>query len=228
MARKLPKWEEQLWSYLTTGNGMRCPLLNCCTSMLRSEWCADTNLTKLNLLIASDGQFDPDSFDRIRPCGEGVMPYVERLAEQQLRRGKVAAIPVPTDLVQLAGEGHPVEVRPLDLRACYAATWRLQDGWVIQIPDTASPSHNRFALFHEAFHIIAHSRCQSPVFSKRGANQGSFNELLADYFAICVLMPREQVREKWVEAKDLKKMADTFEVPKSTMWLRLREMDLVD
>ena len=228
MVRKLPSWEAQLWSYLTTGNGMHCPLLNCCTSMLRSEWCADTNLKKLKLLIASDGQFDPEKFERVRSCGDGVMPYVERLAEQQLRRGKVTSIPVPTDLVQLVGEGHPIEIRPLDLRACYAATWRLQDGWVIQVPDTASSSHNRFALFHEAFHILAHNRCQFPVFSKRGINQGSFNELLADYFSICVLMPREQVREKWVEIKDVKKMADTFEVPKSTMWLRLREMDLVD
>ena len=206
---------------------MHCPLLNCCTSQLRSEWCTDTNREKLSLLIASDGQFDPDNFDRVRPCGEGVMPYVEKLAERQLKRGKVTSIPVPTDLVHLVDEGHPIEVRPLDLRAYCAATWRLQDCWVIQVPDTASPSYTRLALFHEAFHIIAHNRCQSPVFSKRGVNQGAFNELLADYFAICVLMPREHVREKWAEIKDVQKMADIFEVPKSSMWLRLREMDLV-
>ena len=228
MARKLPSWESQLWAYLTTGNGMHCPLLNYCTSTLRSECCADANREKLSLLIASDGHFDPDKFDRVKPCGEGVMPYVERLAEQQLRHGKVSSIPVPTDLVQIVGEGHPIEVRPLDLRAYCAVTWRLQDCWVIQVPDTASPSYTRFALFHEAFHILAHNRCQSPVFSKRGENQGAFNELLADYFAICILMPKKHVREKWVEIKDVKKMADTFEVPKSTMWLRLREMDLVD
>jgi hypothetical protein len=228
LARKLPKWEVLLWSYLTTGNGMHCPLLNCCTSRLKSEWCADTNREKLNLLIASDGQFNPDNFDRVRPCGDGVMKYVEMLAEQQLRCGGVTSIPVPTDFIQLVGEGHPIEVRPLDLMAYYAATWRLQDGWVIHVTDTASPTHNRFSLFHEAFHIIAHNRCQSPVFSKRGVNQGSFNELLADYFSICILMPREHVRENWSEIKDVKKMADTFEVPKSTMWLRLREMDLID
>lgn len=228
MVKKLLNWESQLWSYLTTGNGMHCPLLNYCTSKLRSDGCADANRKKLSELIASDGQFDPDQFDRVKFCGDGVMPYVERLAEQQLRRCKVTDIPVPTDLVQLVDEGHPIEVRPLDLRAYCAATWRLQDCWVIQVPDTAPPSHTRFALFHEAFHIIAHNHCHSPVFSKRGENQGAFNELLADYFAMCILMPRQQTREKWVEIKDVQEMADTFEVPKSTMWLRLREMELVD
>jgi hypothetical protein len=209
LASKLPKWEAQLWSYLATGNGMHCPLLNCCTSKLRKECCADTNREKLNLLISSDGQFNPDNFDQLKLCGVGVMPHVERLAE-------------------LVGEGHPIEVRQLDLRACCAATWLLQDGWVIQISNAASPYSSRLALFHEAFHIIAHNRCPFPVFNKRGANQGYFNELLADYFAICILMPKKHVREKWAEAKDVTKMSDTFEVPKSIMWLRLREMDLID
>jgi hypothetical protein len=228
LASKLPKWEAQLWSYLATGNGMHCPLLNCCTSKLRKECCADTNREKLNLLISSDGQFNPDNFDQLKLCGVGVMPHVERLAEQQLRRGNITGIPVPTDLIQLVGEGHPIEVRQLDLRACCAATWLLQDGWVIQISNAASPYSSRLALFHEAFHIIAHNRCPFPVFNKRGANQGYFNELLADYFAICILMPKKHVREKWAEAKDVTKMSDTFEVPKSIMWLRLREMDLID
>ncbi|GAG36112.1 unnamed protein product [marine sediment metagenome] len=56
--------------------------------------------------------------------------------------------------------------------------------------------------------------------------QGSFNELLADYFAVCILMPREWVKEKWAEVKDLDKMAEIFDVPKSAMCIRLKRLGL--
>jgi Zn-dependent peptidase ImmA (M78 family) len=65
------------------------------------------------------------------------------------------------------------------------------------------------------------------VFKKRRLEQGSFNELLADYFASCILMPREWVKEKWEEIKDLDRMAETFAVPKSFMYMRLRQLGLV-
>jgi len=45
------------------------------------------------------------------------------------------------------------------------------------------------------------------VFRKRGTKEGSFNELLADYFATCILMPKEWVTEKWAEVKDLDRVS---------------------
>ena len=84
----------------------------------------------------------------------------------------------------------------------------------------------RFVLFHEAFHVLAH--CQGiPVFRKRGVEQGHFNEGLSDYFAACILIPREWVREKWLEVKDLDSMAKTFDVPKPVMVIRLKQLGLV-
>ena len=163
----------------------------------------------------------------MKPCGEGVMQNIEMLAEHKFGRDRATELPVPTDLIQLASEEHPIEVRNLDLRACYAATWLMPDGWVIQVSDAVSPYRKRLVLFHEAFHIIAHNSCQTPIFKKRGGAQGSFNELLADYFAICALMPREQVQEQWTEFSDVNRMAAAFNVPSSTAWLRLREMDLL-
>jgi Zn-dependent peptidase ImmA (M78 family) len=56
---------------------------------------------------------------------------------------------------------------------------------------------------------------------------GSFNELVADYFALCTLMPREWVVERWAEVNDLDRMAKIFNVPKSAMCIRLRQMGLV-
>ena len=206
---------------------MHCPHFSGCATRLKGGYCLDTRKAEFCQLIDSDGHFDPAQFERVKPCGEGVMQHVERLAEHKFGRDRAAEPPVSTDLVKLASEEHPVEVRNIDLRACYAATWLMPDGWVIQLSDAIPPPRKRIALFHEAFHIIAHNRCQAPIFKKRGGGQGSFNELLADYFAICVLMPREAVRDKWSELKDVDRMAITFDVPKSTMWLRLKEMGLI-
>jgi predicted transcriptional regulator len=164
----------------------------------------------------------------VKICGGEIMQHVERLAEHRFGCDRANELPVSTNLIALASEEHPIEIRPLDLRACYAATWHMPDAWVIQVSDSISPSRKRFTLFHEAFHIIAHNRCQTPIFKKRGGNQASFNELLADYFAMCVLMPREQIKEQWPELRDVDRMAIAFDVPKSTMWLRLNEMDLID
>jgi len=40
-------------------------------------------------------------------------------------------------------------------------------------------------------------------------------------------MPREWVKEKWAEVKDLDRMAEIFDVPKVAMALRLRQLDLI-
>jgi predicted transcriptional regulator len=194
---------------------------------LRGNYCPDADRERFHQLVDSDDHFDSVFFNGVKPCGEGVMQNVEMLAERKFGRDRATKLPVPTDLIQLASEEHPIEVRNLDLRACYAATWLMPDGWVIQVSDTVTPCRKRLVLFHEAFHIIAHNSCLTPKFKKRGGTQGSFNELLADYFAICALMPREQVQEQWVKFSDVDRVAAAFEVPRSTAWLRLKEMDLL-
>jgi len=65
------------------------------------------------------------------------------------------------------------------------------------------------------------------VVRKRGATQGSFNELLAGHFAICILMPRQWVKEKWAEVKHLDRMIKIFDVPKPAMYIRLKQLGLV-
>jgi len=51
--------------------------------------------------------------------------------------------------------------------------------------------------------------------------------MLADYFAGCVLMPKECFKEKWIEVNDLKQMAEIFQVTEVSMWIRLKTMGLV-
>jgi hypothetical protein len=228
MAGQNRKWESRLWSYVSSGDGMHCPVISKCDARKNGGWCADDHSDELKQLLDSDDQFDPSSYDFMEPQEGIIFPVVEKLAEKLLEKGKISSLPVPIELISLADEKRPVEVRVLRLKACHAAIWRLHDVWLIQLADHCSSARNRLTLFHEAFHILAHCRCDStPAFDKRGAEQGSFNELLADYFSMCVLMPREWVKVKWAEVANIGKMAEIFEVPKSTMWFRLRELKLV-
>ena len=50
---------------------------------------------------------------------------------------------------------------------------------------------------------------------------------MADYVAACMLMLRGWVKEKWAEVKDLDRMAEIFDVPKSAICIRLRRLGLI-
>ncbi len=228
VGRRSPKWESELWSHLSSGDGMHCPLSSECSARRDGRWCPDENSEKLRELIDADGEFGPAEHELPWLRDEVIFPAIERLAEKQLRSGNVDRLPVPIEVVSLADERRAVEVRVVGLKTCRAAIWHLRNTWVIQLAEDCTPTRGRFTLFHEAFHILAHCRCKgTPVFMKMSGKQGSFNELLADYYAICVLMPKEWVEQQWVKAKDLDRMAEIFSVPKSTMWFRLRELSLI-
>ena len=225
---KLPKWESKLWDYLGSGDGVRCPKYSRCQYRLSGAWCVSDNLDHIAWLL-DDRQFDASKYDSIGSRGKcsEVFQLIERLAEKCLKRAKVNCPPVPTEFVSLADEEHTIEVRLVPLKTHHGAIWYLKGNWIIQLNRNAPPARRRFALFHEAFHILAHCRATTSLFRKREHGRGSFNELLADYFAGSILMPEEWVREKWTEVKDLDSMAKIFDVPRSLMWIRLREMGLV-
>ena len=134
---------------------------------------------------------------------------------------------MPADLILHGGDGRPIEVRELPFKAHHGAIWRLNDCWVMQLNSNDTPARKRFTLYHEIFHILAHCKA-TPVFKKTSSSpEGSFNELLADYFALCILMPREWVIERWAEVRDLNRMAEIFVVPKSAICIRLRQLGLI-
>jgi len=229
MTKKIPKWESTLWSYISSGDGMHCPQYHHCRDRKKGCFCTDDSKEIFNRLLYGEPPFSPDNYDFITfETGRhhGIFGLVEMLAQKLLTRGRVHSPPVPNKIYRLADEQRPIEIHPLPLKVYHGAIWHLRDGWVIQLKADDTPASQRLTLFHEVFHILAH--CKTiPVFSKRQAVQGSFNELLADYFACCILLPREWVKKKWIEVNDLDRMAEIFEAPKSVMWLRLRQLGLI-
>jgi len=225
MEEKPPKWESELWSYVGRGDGAHCPMYDHCQFRQRSGWCADDNKERLSQL-ADAKRFRSTSYDFIE-CATNcrMAQMVEMLAQKYLKKGGVHCPPVPTGLLSLADKQHAIETRLLPLKAYHGAIWHLREGWIIQLNDNDILATRRLTLFHEAFHILAHCKT-APVFRKRGSLQGSFNELLADHFAKSILMPREWVKEKWAEVKDLDKMAEIFGVPKSAMCISLKRLGI--
>lgn len=230
MIGNVPNWECELWSYVSSGDGMRCPLYDHCQIRKRGGCCPSEDRERLNELL-DETQCNPHSFDFVRSesgC-EGLgrlFHLVEMLAQRCLGAGKVCRPPVPTGLVRLFDQQHTLEVRQVPLRVYHGAIWHYRDEWVIQLKESDSSAAKRFTLFHEAFHILAHRRTV-PVFRKIGSMVGSFNELLADEFASCLLMPRDWVVENWSRVEDLDIMAEIFNVPKPAMCLRLRQLGLI-
>ena len=192
-----------------------------CRIRQRGGWCPDDNKERL-ALMDDRKRFNITDYNFIQRVEFSVIfKLVERLAQNWLKREKVCCPPVPIELVLRADEERPVEIRQLPLRSCHGALWRLSDGWIIQLRGDDSPAAQRYTLFHEAFHILAHRKA-TPVFSKRGTAKGTFNELLANYFAACMLMPTAWLEEKWAEVNDLDRITKIFQVPKSSACIRLK------
>jgi hypothetical protein len=226
MVTEIPKWEANLWSYIGSGNGKACPLKDHCEVKNENRICLDNLKERISRLLVSE-RFILRDYDFIgcHTCGK-MQELVEKLACHYLRKGHVRYPPVPTDLVSLIGSQDDIEIRTVPLRAYHGAIWRVEDSWVIHLNANDSDERKRFALFHEAFHILAH-RQSTPVFNKRGGTGGSFNETMADCFASCILMPEAWVRKMWTELKDLDRIAEIFEVPIQVMCIRLKWLDLL-
>ena len=226
MTQRIPRWESELWSYISSSDGAHCPMCGCCQVKQKGGWCPSDFREQVGRLVDTrySNLRDYDSIGRMTSCR--IFELVEMLAQKYIKRRDVYYPPVPTELVSLADEQHPTEVRLVPLTAYHGAIWHLKGSWIIQLNENDAPATRRFTLFHEAFHILAHLKA-TPVFRKGELETGHFNELLAEQFAICILMPAEMVRRKWAESNSLSKMAETFDVPKSVARVRLKLLHLI-
>ena len=230
-------WENELWSYLSNGDGTSCPLREACKVKRSCGWCFDDHAQEIGALYgigtfsADENEIDVDhrlikrAFPEHWIAGR-IFQLVEMLATKYLEKTGTTRPPVPTELIRCFDVSPSIEVRLLPLKAYHGAVWHLEDGWVIYLNTNDTPYRQRLALFHEVFHILAHSKA-TPVFRKRGISHGFFNEMLADYFAGCILMPKEWVKGKWAEVNDLRQMAKIFHVTELAMWIRLRTEGLI-
>jgi len=220
-----PNSERLLGVILTDGHRCKCRDKDGCPQT-GSEWCYNIT-TKGN---ASRPAKLPD-LDATRylysdtPACCWVLADVEKLASEYLAGAGVSGPPVPSELIDIFDESKKVEVRLVPLKALHGVVWLLSGGWIIQLNARDPRRVRRYSLFHEAFHI-AH-RITLPAFNIAKVRHVSFNEVLADHFATCILMPKEWVEEYWPRVQDVRAMADRFDVPTRQMRRRLNQLSLL-
>jgi hypothetical protein len=234
MERKTPRWEAELWSYLSKGDGTNCPMYPSCQLRGNNVRCYSENLGYFKLVTEF---IDEDGLELNNPAGEKlkfptcpssgrIFQLVRRLAQRYLKEAEINQPPVPTGLITRADGDIPIEVRQVPLKAYRGAVWRLSNCWVVQLNSNDPTARQRFTLYHEIFHILAHSRA-TPVFKKAGCDrEGSFNEMLADHFSAACLLPDKLVKKMWPRIKDINQMALTFDVPRPVVWLALKFLGL--
>lgn len=236
MAESNNLWESELWFYLNRSDGTQCPLYDYCQFRKEDPWCLSDELGKESI-DRFHGFIDDDEVDLydnewgklefLRCWRSGrIFQLIRRLAWKYRGESWDKCLPVPDDLISVATDTMPIEVRLVPLRAYRGAIWRLNDCWLIHLNSRDTRARQRFTLYHEIFHILAHCKA-TPVFRKTMSREGIFNEMLADYFSAGVLLPSEAVKERWASIKDVGQMAAIFEVPESIMYISLVSMRLI-
>jgi hypothetical protein len=240
-------WESEFWHYVSTGDGTQCPVYtNCplkdqdpsrCTCGLyniavesheRDEVCSLCSEVNYCFNEEDGGSLCNNSnlgfLEKLRPGR--IFELLQMLSESWLRIGDVHETPVPVDLIHIMDRECPVEVRTIPLKAYGGAIWKTSDGWIIYLNANDCVPRQRLTLFHEAFHLLAHSKT-TPIFKKRGSDKGSFNELLADNFALHILMPRKWIEKSWWTCNDVSAVAEQFQVTENAALSRLKSLNLL-
>ena len=122
---------------------------------------------------------------------------IDKLAQKYPFMGRIVYPPVSADAISLADKNHHIEVRYLPLKTT-----------------------------HEAFHILAFCHA-SPGYSKRNIEREYFNELLADRFAMCIIMPKKWVTKVWQDTNSTMKIAKILGVPEHLVDIRLSYLHLL-
>jgi hypothetical protein len=232
---KPASWESELWSYLSSGDGVRCPIYESCKLRKKGVWCLSDHeeyCDERNRFI-DDEEPNLEKLTKIKsefpncPGSGRIFKLVRNLAISYQAEAGIERLPVPSNLITRADDNLPIEVRQVPLKAYHGAIWRLSDCWMVHLNSNDTPARQRFTLYHEIFHILAHCKA-TPVFKKVSCSrEGSFNELLADHFSGVLLLPGDWVAKIWPEVKDISRMAAIFDVPKSVMYLGLQAFRLI-
>lgn len=99
--------------------------------------------------------------------------------------------------------------------------------WHIHLHADEPDTHRHFTVLHELKHIIDHP-VQKNVYDERAFVVYGEREIIADYFAACVLIPEARLRAAYARTQDHGELAARFDVSKRRLLLRLSEIGLTD
>ena len=162
-----------------------------------------------------------------RVTGAEALRIAERQANLLLELHNVTSAPVPKSIISSLPK---VEVEDTDRLVWGATYWdKNRQAWIIQLSRAEPPSHRRFILAHEYKHIIDHGRQDQLYRGTKRVSPTAQAEQAADYFAACLLVPRQFLKSAWAEGiRTTGELADMFRVSEYTIGNRLRQTRLAD
>ena len=142
----------------------------------------------------------------------------ERQANALLDWFAVTEAPTPFDMldgmrrVQVVFETTPAS----------GSTHWTNGAWLIALREDDAPARQRFSLFHELKHVIDHPMRSYLYPPERNWSTERKVERVAEYFAACVLMPKQLVKRHYFRGiQDVDTLAELFEVSPLAMDHRL-------
>jgi predicted transcriptional regulator len=166
----------------------------------------------------------------LMPCRPLAQAEALRIAELQANRllaaCDVTGAGTPSDVVR-AFPNVRVSKRS-DLPASGYTDW-YKPYWRVYLNANEPSVRQRFSLFHELKHVIDHPFIDSCYPAHWNVSSSKRAELVADYFAACVLMPKRFVRSAYFQGQhDVSELAATFGVSTVAMTFRLQQLGIVD
>jgi Zn-dependent peptidase ImmA (M78 family) len=144
-------------------------------------------------------------------------------------RGAAHDVPVPTTIVtelpRITVEHDPD--LPQDA-ASGCSTWDYQRrSWVISLNPTEPRRRRRFTVLHEYKHILDHGTPGIRITGSATSLQRPAAEVVADYFAGCVLMPKRLLTAAFYDGiQHPADLAELFDVSEPAIRVRLNQIGL--
>lgn len=150
----------------------------------------------------------------------------ERMASDLLALYDVTAAPVSSAIILDLPKIAATVDATLPSLTSGLSVWDSRLGsWVIRLNGAEPATRQRFTLFHEFFHIVVHRHVH---------NHGLFDELtngqveyIADYFAGCVLVPKQLLKRAWGSGvQQPAALGQLFNVSPQAIAVRLKQVGL--
>lgn len=216
--------QSEIWKVIHPGENRLCPEFDTCPARSHGQWCSFEH-RDLIFALADISQRTIESM-YIGP-GEcpGPLAYVRLLTERILDENGIAGPPIPIGLASQLIDSEVI-ITELPLKTVHGALWQLKNETIIITNSNDCVHEHRITIFHELFHAMSTESIDSEN-AKQQDISGDFVELLAGYFAACILMPKEFIIREWEKTKSIDRMAEIFQVTKPILYLRLKRLALV-
>ena len=161
---------------------------------------------------------------------------IEERVEVILRQVGLMSVPVdPVELAQILQI--PVELVGFDDDATSGRLQRGEGGARIDVRKDDSPTRRGFTIAHEIAHYVLHpvggwSDTETTMYRRDwpadgGSSAADRAEYQANIFAGALLMPEGILREKWNLFQSVPILAPSFQVSKSALMRRMRDLAIV-